>query len=132
MQRDLSMENVDDFEFSARTAASCNGNGSSDQAYIRWFCREAISRAEKAESQVADIVTLRDWGQMETVRARLDSSWALLRALRDTLSDLASAARLKPSVAAPFDDAARRVCGMIAGLESGYVRATAWFTPDRH
>ncbi|CAN7780731.1 hypothetical protein LJR296_007983 [Cupriavidus necator] len=121
------MEKVDDFEFNAGIAASCNGNGTSDQAYILWFCKEAILRAEKAQSQILDIVTLRNWGQMDTVRARLESSWALLRALNFTLDDLASAARLKPTVATPFNDAAQRVSRMIHRLKADYTQATAWF-----
>ncbi|RWA45715.1 hypothetical protein AU476_01415 [Cupriavidus sp. UYMSc13B] len=120
--------NVEDFEFSADSAARCNGNGTGDQEYIVWFCQEAVFRAEKANSQIVDIVTLRSWGEAATVRARLESSWALLKALQHTLDDLATAARLKPKVAEPFQKAAQRVASMIKRLEADYVRAASWFS----
>ncbi|MGF6637290.1 hypothetical protein [Paraburkholderia sp. MM6662-R1] len=116
-----------DFVFDAGIAAGCNGNASGDKPYIRWFCREAVARAEHAAAQIRNVATLREWGDIETVKWRLESSWALLRALQDTLSELACAARLKPDVSAPFSEAAERVSSEFSRVERDYARASAWF-----
>lgn len=116
-----------EFVFDAGIAAGCNGNASGDKPYIRWFCREAVARAEHAATQIRNVATLRDWGEMETIKGRLESSWALLKALQNTLVELACAARLKPEISAPFSEAAERVSSECRRVEPDYERASAWF-----
>lgn len=44
-----------DFVFDAGIAAGCNGNASGDKPYIRWFCQEAVTRAEHAARQIHNV-----------------------------------------------------------------------------
>ncbi|WP_162634366.1 MULTISPECIES: hypothetical protein [Ralstonia] len=124
------MEQTQSYTFDIDSASQCNGNSTTDRQYIQWFCGEAVRRSNRAAMQVRDIAKLRDWGSLDSVKARLESSWALLVALRETLDSLASSARNKPEIAAPFLEAVRQVNEQMDELKEAVQLARAWFQSE--
>ena len=111
-------------EFSLAHLYTCNGNGSNDANYIRFFCHEAIVRAEAAAFRLKKLSTLKEWSN--NIEAEAESSMAYIQAITTSLDEAKSFFSLKPDLAAPIVEAANKADKIFSDAISDYRTICRW------
>lgn len=111
-------------EFSLAHLYVCNGNGHDDLNYVRFFCQEALVRAEAAAFRLKQFATLKEWSNC--IEAEVESNMAHVQAITMALSDAKSFFSLKPNIAAPIVEAASKADKICSESISDYRTVVCW------
>jgi len=125
--------NTDHFEFSISHLRSCSGNGSQDLSYVQFFCKEAAAKAGDAAKRLSLIADLAHFNpESETpIAATIENYLVQIEALAQTMTEFAAFFELKPSMAAPFEDAKATIDVLRKRAVDDYRRIRGWIEAVR-